>query len=122
MNQGRIWCVVHPTVGLPLLLGSVGITSLIVHASIMTHTTWMSTYWMGKYARIGAPPSASLDGPALSMKVVPNPSGGAGSPVSFVVTLSPAPATATTTATRTAAVTRTEALASTAPIHTASTN
>lgn len=47
MNQGRIWCVVSPTVGLPLFLGSVAVTSLIVHASVMTHTTWMSRYWSG---------------------------------------------------------------------------
>ena len=112
MNQGRVWCVVHPTVGLPLLLGSVAVTSLIVHASIMTHTTWMSTYWMGKYARTGAPPSASLDGPALSLKVVPDGNATAGSPVSFVVTVSPAPAVKT----------RTAALSSTAPVHTASAN
>ena len=31
MNQGRIWCVVKPTVGLPLFLGSVAIISLLVH-------------------------------------------------------------------------------------------
>ena len=110
MNQGRVWCVVHPTVGLPLLLGSVAITSLVVHASIMTHTTWMSTYWMGKYARTGAPPSASLDSPGVSFKVVPNGSPTAGSPVSFVVTVAPAPAT------------RSAALSGTAPIHKASAN
>ena len=111
MNQGRVWCVVNPTVGLPLLLGSVAVTSLIVHASIMSHTTWMSTYWMGKYARTGAPPSASLDSPGVSFKVVPN-GGAAGAPVSFVVTVSPAPALAT----------RSAALPGAAPIHTASAN
>jgi light-harvesting protein B-800-850 alpha chain len=47
MNQGRIWCVVHPTVGLPLFLGSVALTSLAVHTAVMTHTNWMSTYWQG---------------------------------------------------------------------------
>ena len=112
MNQGRVWCVVHPTVGLPLLLGSVAVTSLIVHASIMTHTTWMSTYWMGKYARTGAPPAASLSGPTFSMKVAPGTDAAAGSPASFVVTISPAPAPAT----------RAAALTSTAPVRTASTN
>ncbi len=45
MNQGRIWCVVNPTVGLPLFIGGVAVTSLVVHASVMTHTTWMSKYW-----------------------------------------------------------------------------
>jgi light-harvesting protein B-800-850 alpha chain len=47
MNQGRIWCVVNPTVGLPLFLGSVAVTSLIVHASVLTNTTWFSGYWAG---------------------------------------------------------------------------
>ena len=36
MNQGRIWCVVNPTVGLPLFIGGVAVTSLVVHASVMT--------------------------------------------------------------------------------------
>ncbi len=47
MNQGRIWCVVSPTVGLPLFLGSVAITALIVHWAILSHTTWFSAYWQG---------------------------------------------------------------------------
>jgi light-harvesting protein B-800-850 alpha chain len=47
MNQGRIWTVVHPTVGLPLMLGSVAVTSLIVHYAILSHTTWFSAYWQG---------------------------------------------------------------------------
>jgi light-harvesting protein B-800-850 alpha chain len=47
MNQGRIWCVVHPTVGLPLFIGGVLTTSFIVHASVMSHTTWMSKFFEG---------------------------------------------------------------------------
>ena len=47
MNQGRIWTVVHPTVGLPLFLGSVAVTSLIVHYAILSHTTWYPAYWQG---------------------------------------------------------------------------
>lgn len=56
MNQGRIWCVVNPTVGLPLFIGGVAVTSLVVHASVMTHTTWVSNFWNG-----GTPASASAD-------------------------------------------------------------
>jgi light-harvesting protein B-800-850 alpha chain len=48
MNQAGIWLVVKPTVGLPLFLGSVAVTSLVVHAAILTHTTWMGAYWQGK--------------------------------------------------------------------------
>ena len=42
MNQARIWWVVKPTVGLPLFLGSVALIALLVHFSILTHTTWFS--------------------------------------------------------------------------------
>lgn len=81
MNQGRIWCVVNPTVGLPLFIGGVAVTSLVVHASVMTHTSWMSNYWQGaaaKTASVEAPvaPVAtnvtkSGDGYVITLKVVP---------------------------------------------------
>ncbi|MCA1790115.1 MAG: light-harvesting protein [Thioalkalivibrio sp.] len=47
MNQGRIWCVVNPTVGLPLFLGSVTLISLIVHYSILSNTDWFAAFWGG---------------------------------------------------------------------------
>jgi light-harvesting protein B-800-850 alpha chain len=47
MNQGRIWCVVNPTVGLPLFLGAVAIISLIVHYAVLSHTTWIGAFWGG---------------------------------------------------------------------------
>ena len=54
MNQGRIWCVVNPTVGLPLFIGGVAVTSLVVHASVMTHTAWVSNFWNGGAAKTAA--------------------------------------------------------------------
>ena len=47
MNQGRIWCVVSPTVGLPLFLGAVAAISLIVHFAVLTHTSWFPAFWGG---------------------------------------------------------------------------
>ena len=47
MNQGRIWCVVNPTVGLPLFLGSVAVISLIVHFSVLNNTSWFSAFMGG---------------------------------------------------------------------------
>ncbi len=100
MNQGRIWCVVSPTVGLPLFLGAVAVTSLIVHASIMTHTTWMSSYWMGSKAKVAmdgtapgqaATAAAKVDG-AFSMTLTPVPATGT-TPASFVITVNPATGT-----------------------------
>jgi light-harvesting protein B-800-850 alpha chain len=47
MNQGRIWCVVKPTVGLPLFLGSVTLISLLVHYAVLSNTTWFAAFWQG---------------------------------------------------------------------------
>ncbi len=46
-GQSGIWLVVSPKVGLPLLLGTVTVIALLVHAAILTHTTWFSAYWEG---------------------------------------------------------------------------
>ena len=48
MNQGRLWLVVKPSVGLPLFLGAVAVTSLIIHLALLTHTTWLPAYYNGK--------------------------------------------------------------------------
>lgn len=59
MNQGRIWLVVKPTVGLPLLLGTVLIIALLVHAAILTNTSWFPSYWQGAaQAATAAAPAA----------------------------------------------------------------
>ncbi|MBK8323785.1 MAG: light-harvesting protein [Betaproteobacteria bacterium] len=47
MNQGKIWLVVKPTVGLPLFLGGVAVIALSVHAAILTHTDWYPGYMNG---------------------------------------------------------------------------
>lgn len=99
MNQGRIWCVVNPTVGLPLFLGSVATISLLVHASVLTNTNWMADYWQGARARtsdsgaaataVAAVPQAT---PGFAISVAPvQAEGGA---TSFVVTVTPAPGAA----------------------------
>ena len=94
MNQGRVWCVVNPSVGLPLLLGSVAITSLIVHASVMTHTTWMSSYWSGSWrnrtatndgAAAAVADTTARGAPAFSLTVTPALGVPGKSETSFVV-------------------------------------
>jgi light-harvesting protein B-800-850 alpha chain len=61
MNQAGIWLVVKPSVGLPLFLGAVTTIALLVHAAILTHTTWFGGYWQGKAKPAAA---AMIDGPA----------------------------------------------------------
>ena len=72
MNQGRIWTVVKPTVGLPLFLGSVAVTSLLVHYAILSHTTWMSAYWQGGHAKTSmATPAPDVPSLALATPAKP---------------------------------------------------
>ena len=61
MIYGKIWLVVKPSVGVPLLLGSVAATSLILHYGLLTHTTWFSHYWNGKAAVVAEAPAAAAD-------------------------------------------------------------
>jgi light-harvesting protein B-800-850 alpha chain len=98
MNQGRIWCVVNPTVGLPLFLGSVAVTSLIVHYSVLSNTTWFSSYWNGhakpKAAAIeGTGQAVSLNSPTgnvgVTIRVVPAAGHSANAETSYVITLAP---------------------------------
>lgn len=69
MNQGRIWTVVKPSVGLPLLLGSVTVIAILVHAAVLSNTTWFAGYWQGGAK---AAPTASIDGvakPVASLQI-----------------------------------------------------
>jgi light-harvesting protein B-800-850 alpha chain len=100
MNQGRIWCVVHPTVGLPLLLGSVAATSLIVHACVLTHTPWFSSYWSGSWRNkvsmneTTSPALADVTQgqPAYAISIAPVAGIPGKTETSFVVTVTPNPA------------------------------
>lgn len=107
MNQGRIWCVVNPTVGLPLFLGGVATISLLVHASVLGNTTWMSGYWQGAAPRsaenstVPAPAVAAIPSAAgFTISVAPVQSENGNGGTAFVVTVTPpagaiAPAAAT---------------------------
>jgi light-harvesting protein B-800-850 alpha chain len=100
MNQGRIWCVVNPTVGLPLFLGSVALTSLAVHYTVLTHTTWMGAFFEGGKSKAKASLEESVSPVALNSKAVPGyvisvapvSADNAKLGSSFVVTVAPAPA------------------------------
>jgi light-harvesting protein B-800-850 alpha chain len=103
MNQGRIWTVVNPTVGLPLFLGSVAVTSLIVHFSVLSNTTWFGAYWNGhakaKVASVeAAPQSAAVDASngaaGVTISVAPVAANSTTGATSFVITLAPKPGTA----------------------------
>ena len=97
MNQGRIWCVVNPTVGLPLFLGSVAVTSLIVHYSVLSNTTWFGSYWNGKAKPVATAEPATapvaVNSPSaangLVISVAPVADKAANGQTSFVITVGP---------------------------------
>jgi light-harvesting protein B-800-850 alpha chain len=64
-GQHAIWLVVPPKIGLPLFLGTVTLIALLVHASILTHTTWFSGYWQGSKAKTAV--GASMEAPAVAL-------------------------------------------------------
>lgn len=66
MNQGKIWRVVNPTVGVPLFLGAVALTSLFVHYQLLTKTTWLPSYYEGK-----AKVQAAAQAPAAAVAAAP---------------------------------------------------
>jgi light-harvesting protein B-800-850 alpha chain len=47
MIYGKIWTVVNPSVGIPLFLGAVAVTSFAVHLSLVSNTTWIKSYHNG---------------------------------------------------------------------------
>jgi light-harvesting protein B-800-850 alpha chain len=57
MIYGKIWMVVKPTVGVPILLGAVAVGSFCVHLAITTHTSWVSKFLNGE--PINAPAAAT---------------------------------------------------------------
>ena len=76
----RLWLVVKPSVGLPLFFGGVAITSLIVHAAVLTHTSWYPAYLNGnQHTKGAAAVAASAEGggtqsptPSVVINVAPS--------------------------------------------------
>ena len=50
-GQAKMWLVVNPSVGLPLFLGAVAVTALLVHAAILNNTTWFPAFMEGGKAK-----------------------------------------------------------------------
>ena len=48
MNNAKIWLVVKPTVGVPLFLSAVAVSSFAVHLAVVSNTTWIADYHSGK--------------------------------------------------------------------------
>ncbi len=54
MIYGKLWLVVKPTVGIPVFLGAVALSSFLVHYMLLTHTTWVPRFLNGPSAVVAA--------------------------------------------------------------------
>jgi light-harvesting protein B-800-850 alpha chain len=74
MIYGKIWLVVKPTVGIPLFLGAVAVSSFAVHYMLLTHTTWVPKFLEGgmkKTALLAAPETTAAAPPTVLMAAAP---------------------------------------------------
>jgi light-harvesting protein B-800-850 alpha chain len=71
MNQGKMWRVVSPSVGVPLFLAAVAVTSLIVHGSLVVKTDWVGKFFNGNQKAVAtatAPAAATTTTAAAPTK------------------------------------------------------
>jgi light-harvesting protein B-800-850 alpha chain len=97
MTNGRLRCVVNQTVGLPLFLGAVALTSLTVHYAVLSNAQWYKDFYSGSKAKTAAiskdtvsPVALVAPGsdPAFAINVAPAGTAANGG-TSFVVTVTP---------------------------------
>lgn len=77
MNQGKIWLVVKPTVGLPLFLGGVTVIALAVHTAVLTNTKWYPAYYSGKAAVAAVLPAKTAQAAPAATPVATGATGAA---------------------------------------------
>jgi light-harvesting protein B-800-850 alpha chain len=65
MIYGKLWCVVRPSVGIPLFLSAVAVGSFAVHVALVTNTTWVKAFLNGNAAAV-----AKAEAPAVAAPVV----------------------------------------------------
>ena len=63
MIYGKMWCVVKPSVGIPIFIAAVAIASFSVHVALTLNTTWVKGFLNGK-----APAAAVAAAPAADAK------------------------------------------------------
>ncbi|MFM2009087.1 MAG: Light-harvesting protein alpha chain [Pseudomonadota bacterium] len=54
MIYGKIWCVVKPSVGIPIIIGAVAVASFSVHLALTINTTWVKGFLNGSAGKVAA--------------------------------------------------------------------
>ena len=64
MIYGKMWCVVKPSVGIPLFLGACAVGSFAVHTMILNNTTWVKAFLNGNADKVASASGTSAGAPA----------------------------------------------------------
>ena len=68
MIYGKMWCVVKPSVGIPIIIGAVAVASFSVHVALTLNTTWVKKYLNGSAAQISSIQSESPQVASLTLQ------------------------------------------------------
>ncbi|MEY4207250.1 MAG: Light-harvesting protein alpha chain [Pseudomonadota bacterium] len=68
MIYGKMWCVVKPSVGIPIIIGAVAVASFSVHLALTLNTTWVKKFLNGSAAQVSSIQSESPQVAALSLQ------------------------------------------------------
>ncbi len=60
MIYGKMWCVVKPSVGIPIIIGAVAVASFSVHLALTMNTTWVKRFLNGSAAQVSMAPSDTV--------------------------------------------------------------
>lgn len=63
MIYGKMWCVVKPSVGIPIFIAAVAISSFSVHLALTMNTSWVKNYLNGGTKAAVAAPAADTAAP-----------------------------------------------------------
>jgi light-harvesting protein B-800-850 alpha chain len=69
MIYGKIWTVVNPSVGIPVFLGAVAVTSFAVHLTLVSNTTWIKAFHNGAAGKSAVVAMAAAAPPAVEAPV-----------------------------------------------------
>lgn len=64
MIYGKMWCVVKPSVGIPLFLGACAVGSFAVHTMILNNTTWVKAFLNGNADKVASASTSAAAAPA----------------------------------------------------------
>ena len=56
MIYGKLWCVVKPSVGIPIIIAAVAFGSFNVHLALVNNTTWVKAFLQGNAAVVKEAP------------------------------------------------------------------